>query len=88
MRLLHDFMGGELLSGEVHIDSSQSVPVVKSLSFAVLVVHFGLEQLAAHQVVHDQRSHRALPTKWVCGGPFRGVCRIAGFRLQDALMAA
>src|ERR1700683_756423 len=79
MRLLYDLIGGELLSGEVDIDSSQSVPVVESLSFAAVVVHFGLEQLAAHQVVHDQRSRRALPARWVCGGPCRGVCRIAGF---------
>ena len=48
MRLLHDFLARELLSREVHIGLSQSVPIVESLSFTVLVVHFGLEQNATH----------------------------------------
>jgi len=41
----------ELLPRQVHVAASQPIPVVESLSGTIAVEHFGLQQLAAQEVV-------------------------------------
>jgi hypothetical protein len=76
--LLNQFLARELFSSEIHIEAIQSIPVMESLSGAVLVMHLGLEQLAPEYVLDDHGGHGALPARWIFRRPIGGVGRIAG----------
>ena len=60
MRWLHNLSFPELTPGEIDVDAHKAVPVVKALMRSVGVEHFCLEQLAAEEVMQDERRHGAL----------------------------
>ena len=75
-RFLHQFVGTELLAGQVDVDPGQPVPPVEALPRAVGAVHLRHAQVAAEQVVQHQRGRPALPAGGVGRRPARDVGRV------------